>query len=56
MRDLKFPDLVSNPGPLQCNSGVLTTGPPGKSLYVSFFASPVPKRFLLDKQNNNLDL
>ena len=28
----QFPDQGSNPYPLQWNNGVLTTGPPGKSL------------------------
>ena len=35
MRDL-FPDQGSNPGPLHWECGVLTTGPPGKSLYSIF--------------------
>ena len=35
MQDL-VPDQGSNPGPLHWECGVLTTGPPGKSLHQSF--------------------
>ena len=35
----QFPDQGSNPCPLQWKHGVLTTGPPGNSLHISFFFS-----------------
>ena len=34
MWDLKFPDQGLNPGPLNWERGVLSTGPPGKSGFV----------------------
>ena len=34
---LQFPDQGSNPFPLHWKLRVLTTGPPGKSLFLSFF-------------------
>lgn len=33
-RGIRFPDQRSNPGPLHWDYGILTTGPPGKSLLV----------------------
>ena len=33
-RRIQFPDQGSSPGPLNWERGVLTTGPPGKSLYI----------------------
>ena len=36
-RGIQFPDQQSNPSPLCWESGVLATGPPGKSLPTSFF-------------------
>ena len=39
MWDLSFPNQGSNPCPLQWEHGVLTTGPPGKSLACTFYLS-----------------
>ena len=42
MWELKFPDQGLNPGPLNWERGVLSTGPPGKSGFflVFFFLLP----------------
>ena len=40
MWDLKFPDQGLNPGPLNWDRGVLSTGPPGKSGFVLFCLLP----------------
>ena len=37
MWELKFPDQGLNPGPLNWERGVLSTGPPGKSGFVLVF-------------------
>ena len=44
----QFPHQGLNPRPLQWKSGVLTTGPPRKSLYVCYFILVCSKAFTLE--------
>ena len=47
-RGIQFPDQGSNPGPLRWERRVLATGPPGKSLNITFFLFFFQRHFLKD--------
>ena len=44
---IQFPDQGSNPGPQHWERGLLTTGPPGKSLFIYFWLYHVACRMLV---------